>query len=326
MLRPRVNSIRRAAVLPVLSTVLAALLAGGCATNPVTGRSEMAWVSEAQEIQLGSQSYGNMSQAQGGALDAFPQVEAYVSRVGRSLARVSDRPNLPYEFKVLNNEVPNAWTLPGGKIAVNRGLLVELKDEAELAAVLAHEIVHAAARHGAKNVERGMLMQAGVLGLGMAIDNHDYRDLILGTAGISAELVGLTYSREAEREADYYGMKYMSAAGYDPAAAVDLQETVVRLAEGRQENWLEGLFASHPPSRERVAANRRRLAELPPGGRRGAEEYQRASTPTCVMPTPPAARAPAPGGGQRPRRRPGGSCPQPRAASNGPGPLRPGPG
>lgn len=247
----------------------------GCATNPVTGRSEMRFVSEAQEIQLGRQSYASMSQAQGGTLQAFPEVQNYVERVGRSLVAVSDRPTLPYEFKVLNNEIPNAWTLPGGKVAVNRGLLVELNDEAEMAAVLAHEIVHAAARHGAKNMERGMLMQAGVLGLGMAIDNHDYRDLILGSAGISAQLVGLTYSREAEREADYYGMKYMAAAGYDPQAAVDLQETFVRLSESRETNWLEGLFASHPPSRERVEANRRRAAELPPGGRRGKEEYHR---------------------------------------------------
>ena len=257
-----------------LAFLLAAFLAG-CATNPVTGRSEMRLVSEAQEIQLGRQSYANMSQAQGGELTAFPEIERYVSSVGRSLVAVSDRPNLPYEFKVLNNEVPNAWTLPGGKIAVNRGLLVELKSEAELAAVLAHEIVHAAARHGAKSMERGMLMQAGVLGLGMAVDNHDYRDLILGSAGISAQLVGLTYSREAEREADYYGMKYMAAAGYDPQAAVDLQETFLRLAEGEEANWLAGLFASHPPSRERVEANRRRRAELPPGGRTGEEAYQR---------------------------------------------------
>lgn len=247
----------------------------GCATNPVTGKSEMRLMSEAQEIQLGRQSYSNMSQAQGGDLAAFPEVQAYVTRVGRSLARVSDRPTLPYEFKVLNNEVPNAWALPGGKLAVNRGLLVELKSEAELAAVLSHEIVHAAARHGAKSMERGMLMQAGVLGLGMAIDNHDYRDLILGSAGISAQLVGLKYSREAEREADYYGMKYMAAAGYDPAAAVDLQQTFVRLSKSGQSNWLEGLFASHPPSQERVEANRARRAELPPGGRMGTEEYAR---------------------------------------------------
>jgi predicted Zn-dependent protease len=264
---------RAAAALGLAAAGLA--LSSGCATNPVTGRSEMRFVSEAQEIDLGRQSYGNMSQAQGGDLAAFPEVEAYVSRVGRSLAKVSDRPTLPYEFKVLNNEVPNAWALPGGKIAVNRGLLVELESEAELAAVLAHEIVHAAARHGAKSMERGMLMQAGVLGLGMAIDSHDYRDLILGTAGISAQLVGLKYSREAEREADYYGMKYMAAAGYDPQAAVDLQETFVRLAEEGESNWLTGLFASHPPSRERVEANRARLRELPPGGRLGKEEYAR---------------------------------------------------
>ena len=91
----------------------------------------------------------------------LPELTTYVNEVGQKLAAVADR-KLPYEFVVLNNPVPNAWALPGGKIAVNRGLLTELKNESELAAVLGHEIVHAAARHGAKAQERGTLLQAGI--------------------------------------------------------------------------------------------------------------------------------------------------------------------
>ena len=256
----------------------AALVAGlaGCATNPVTGRRELHLLSEAQEISLGQQNYVPMQQSQGGDQNAFPELTDYVQGVGQRLAEVSDRPHLPYEFVVLNNRIPNAWALPGGKIAVNSGLLVELHDEAELAAVLGHEIVHAAARHGAKNMERSILMQAGLIGLGIAAENHDYRDVIMGAGGLTASLIGLKYSRGAELEADRYGIKYMAKAGYDPAAAVDLQEMFVRLSEGQAENWLTGLFASHPPSRERVEKNRERVASMPPGGVRNREEYEAA--------------------------------------------------
>ena len=115
-----------------------------------------------------------MRQAEGGDFDVLPEPTAYVNEVGKKLAAVSDR-QLPYEFVVLNNSVPNAWALPGGKIAVNRGLLTELRSEAELAAVLGHEIVHAAARHGAKAQERGTLPQVGLAAaqIGAAVSDVD---------------------------------------------------------------------------------------------------------------------------------------------------------
>ncbi len=142
------------------ATLLAALALAGCAANPVTGRSELHMVSEAQEIQLGQQYYPPSRQSQGGDYVTDPRVTEYVQQVGNRLAAVADR-RLPYEFVVLNSGELNAWALPGGKIAVNRGLLVELKNEAELAAVLSHEIVHAAARHGAQQMEKGQLLQIG---------------------------------------------------------------------------------------------------------------------------------------------------------------------
>ncbi len=139
--------------------------------------------------------------------------------------------------------------LPGGKIVINRGLLVELKSEAELAAVLGHEIVHAAARHGAKGMERGILLQGVVMAAGIASQNSEYSQLAVGGAGIAAQLLTQKYGRDAEREADLYGMRYMSRAGYDPRAAIDLQQTFVLLSAGRDNNWLNGLFASHPHPR-----------------------------------------------------------------------------
>jgi predicted Zn-dependent protease len=267
--------------------VLLFLLAGlsACAVNPVTGKSEFSLVSEAQEIQMGEENYPYMQQSGGGEYDVDPELTAYVQGIGDKLAAVSDRP-LPYEFVVLNSSVPNAWALPGGKIAINRGLLTEMNSEAELAAVLGHEIVHAAAKHSARQMSRGALLQAAVLGTAIATGNSGYSDLAIGGASVGAQLINTAYGRGAELESDFYGMQYMSRAGYDPQGAVELQKTFVRLSEGRESDWLTGLFASHPPSQERVDANIETAASLPPGGESGRERYAAAMQQT--MDTQPA--------------------------------------
>ena len=218
-----------------------------CAVNPVTGRNEISLVSESQERAIGAEQYEPSQQSQGGEFVVDPVLTEYVSTVGQRIAAVSDRP-LDYEFVVLNNSVPNAWALPGGKIAVNRGLLTELNNEAELAAVLGHEVVHAAARHGAQAITRGTLLQGALVASAIAASDNDYADYIVGASQLGAQLITQSYGREAEREADYYGIQYMVQAGYDPRAAVSLQETFVRLSEGNNPGWLDGLFASHPPS------------------------------------------------------------------------------
>lgn len=246
--------------LPLLVVCLAAL--AGCAVNPVTGERELRLIGESQEITMGRENYGPLRQATGGDLVVDPALSRYVNEVGQRVASYSARSDLPYEFVVVNNSVPNAWALPGGKIAINRGLLAELGNEAELAAVLGHEVVHADARHSAQRMERGLLVQAGVAAVGIGTADARHAELIGGAAMVGAMLLTQRYSREAELEADRYGMRYMHAAGYDPAAAVALQETFIRLAEGRSSNWLEGLFASHPPSRERAEANRRIAGRL----------------------------------------------------------------
>lgn len=261
-----------------LWVLLSALMLQACGTNPVTGKREIQLISESQEIAMGKENYLYARQSQGGAYVVDPALSEYVNDIGQRLVKVSHRPDLPYEFVVLNNSTPNAWALPGGKIAINRGLLLELEDEAQLAAVLAHEIVHAAARHGAKNVERGMALQAGIFAVGAAVASSDYgefADLAVGAAAVASNLTQSKYGRSAELESDRYGMEYMAKAGYDPMAAVDLQQTFVRLSKGRNPSWLEGLFASHPPSQDRVDANRETAARLKVDGKRNRAEYQR---------------------------------------------------
>lgn len=264
------NTLSRSAYFAIL--VGLSLTLSTCGVNPVTKKRELQLVSESQEIAIGTQNYSPARQSQGGDYVLDPELTAYVQSVGDKLAAVSDR-KLPYEYKVINDSVPNAWAMPGGKIAFNRGLLYELNSEAELAAVMGHEMVHAAARHGAKGMERGILLQGAMIAVGIGAQNSDYANLIVGGAQTGIQLISSKYGRDAESESDLYGMQYMKKAGYDPTAAVTLQETFVRLSEGKKSNFIEGLFASHPPSPERVAANKATLAQVGAGGDWGKEIY-----------------------------------------------------
>src|SRR5262245_44094240 len=228
---------------PVCLSAVAFALLAACATNPVTGKKDLMLVGEDTELSMGQQQYAPMRQSEGGDYALDPALISYVQRVGNRLAAVSDR-KLPYEFTVLNNSVPNAWALPGGKIAVNRGLLTELKSESELAAVLGHEIVHAAAGHTAQQMSKGMLAQGGVLATQLALGNSAYSGMATQGAQMASELVMTKYGRDAELEADKYGMKYMKRAGYDVNGAVSLQETFVRMSGDKESSWFDGLFAS----------------------------------------------------------------------------------
>lgn len=245
----------------LVTAVLATIIVVGCSTNPVTGKREVSLVGEAWELDVGKKQYSPLRQMQGGDYVADKNLQAYVNQVGQRLAAVSDR-KLPYEFKVINDSTPNAWALPGGKISINRGLLTELKNEAELAAVLGHEVVHAAARHGAQGVTRGAGLQAGMLAVLIGTSGRVDPNVAQLGAGIGAQLINSKYGRDAERESDRFGMKYMARAGYDPQGAVGLQETFVELSKGRNQNKFAQMFASHPASIERVINNRKMVASL----------------------------------------------------------------
>lgn len=260
-----------------LGLLLALALLSGCSVNPVTGERELSLVGEDWEREVGETNYAPLRQAQGGDYVLDEALVDYVESVGQRVAEEADR-ELPYEFAVLNSSVPNAWALPGGKIAINRGLLVEMDSEAELAAVLGHEVIHAAARHGASQQSRQVLLQglvvAGGVAVGAATERQEYGSVAMMAGLVGAQLISQRYSRDAEREADRYGMIYMHRAGYNPEAAVDLQETFVRLSEGNGGGFAQGLFASHPPSRERVENNRAIARELGRDGEIARDRYR----------------------------------------------------
>ncbi len=259
-------------IAPIVPALVGWVLAAGCAMNPATGQRELLLTTE-DEIAYGEARYPQQQQASGGLYNVDPAVAEYVASVGARVADVSARA-LPYEFVVINNGTPNAWALPGGKIGIHRGLLVELDNEAELAAVLGHEIVHAAAKHSAIQIQRGALAEPAS-GVDAATADDSKRAGTVGDAPeLGLRLANLEYGRDDETESDYYGMKYMHAAGYDTTAAVTVQEKFEALHNQRRSRWLAGLFRSHPPSRERVENNRAALAEFPPGGELGTERYQ----------------------------------------------------
>lgn len=264
----------------LLSTLVAAIGLSSCQVNPVTGDRNFQIYGSDWEKQVGSQMYAPMKQSQGGEFIIDPELTAYVQEVGNRLADQARRKDeLDYEFSVLNDSSPNAWALPGGKIVVNRGLLVNLNSEAELAAVLGHEIVHSDAAHGARAQSKGMLTQAGavisMVILGSTIDSQSARQVAMMVPALGAQLLTQKYGRDAERESDEFGMLYMSEAGYDPQGAVELQETFFELSKERNQDWINGLFASHPPSQERVENNRKTAEKLPRGGEMGRDRYLR---------------------------------------------------
>ncbi len=257
-----------------------------CAVNPVTGRQELSLfqVSTAEEIALGEKTFPKALQQMGGELPD-PVLAAYLSEVGGRLARVSHRPELPYRFKVVNDSSPNAFALPGGFIAVTRGLLVTLENEAQLAAVLGHEVGHVTSRHSVQGMQRGTLLNVALAVVSGATGDSGYGVAAEQAGQLAASLVDRSYSREQERESDRLGIDYMVRAGYDPQGAVQLQEIFYRQVEGgAKPSWLGGLFRSHPFSKERLDANRDYLqqnyAGLPgdPRYRLGAKEFARATS------------------------------------------------
>ena len=248
-----------------ITVSLAAVGMAGCTTNAVTGKSQIV-MPLSQQIQIGAENYLPSQQQQGGRYSVDPDLGVYVNQVGQKIAAFSPR-KLPYEFVVLNNDVPNAWALPGGKIAINRGLLTLLDDEAQLAAVLGHEVIHAAAEHSANQMAKAQMMNLGVMAAGVAASQTNNALLIGAGAAMGAKAYQAHYGRSQELEADKHGIELMVKAGYEPQAAVELQQKFVELSKGQQSDFLSNLFASHPPSQERVNKNKALTANLGSGQR-----------------------------------------------------------
>jgi predicted Zn-dependent protease len=237
----------------ILYTFAAAALASlfGCVKNPVTGKRQIVLVSEAQEIAMGQQADPEVRQEYGVA--EGDALQGYLKTLGRKLARVSHRPNLEWEFTVVDSPVVNAFAIPGGYVYVTRGILAYLGNEAELAGVVGHEIGHVTARHSVRQITRQELAQMG-LGVGGALSPA------LGQLGDAAQngigLVFLRFSREDEREADRLGVEYAARASYDPRQVSNFFEVLGRLSSANDRETTPGFLSTHPDPPERVQTTR----------------------------------------------------------------------
>ena len=247
---------------------------GGCAVNPVTGERQLALISEAQEIQMGRDAALQVERSLGLVDD--DSLQAYVHRLGTRLAAVSERPELPWSFRVVEDPTPNAFALPGGFIFLTRGMMNLMDSEAELVSVLGHEIGHVTARHSVTQISRAQLAQLG-LGIGgiLVPELQPFGDLLGG--GLS--LLFLKYGRDAERQADELGFKYSGQTGYDVSEMADVFAALQALGEREGGSSIPGWLATHPAPAERIEAVEARLAQrqITEGGpgRLGRAEYLR---------------------------------------------------
>lgn len=238
--------------------LLALVTTVACARNPVTGRRELALISEAQEIQMGRQGAQEVAATLGLVEDEA--LQQYVQRIGADLAADSERPALPWTFRVADDPTPNAFALPGGFIFVTRGMMNLMNSEAELASVLGHEIGHVTARHSVQQLSQAQLAQVG-LGLGAILAPEivgQYGDL--ASAGL--QLLFLKYGRDDERQADELGFRYALNDNYDVREFADVFAALQRLGEKEGGSPVPGFLATHPDPGERVETARRRVAEL----------------------------------------------------------------
>ncbi|HJU65660.1 MAG TPA: M48 family metallopeptidase, partial [Gemmatimonadaceae bacterium] len=240
-----------------VAVVLAAATMAGCATNPVTGRSELSLISESQEVQMGQQAAQDVARSIGLVNDEA--LQQYVQRIGGALAKDSERPQLPWTFRVVDDPTPNAFALPGGYIFVTRGMMNLMSSEAELASVLGHEIGHVTAKHSVSQMSRQQLAQLG-LGIGMILSEDLARYGQLAGAGL--QLLFLKYGRDDERQADDLGFKYALNTGYDVREMDDVFQSLQRVSAKEGQSPLPSWLATHPYPEERIQATQARLAAL----------------------------------------------------------------
>ncbi|BDQ38328.1 hypothetical protein SYK_26880 [Pseudodesulfovibrio nedwellii] len=231
---------------------------GGCAKNPVTGENQFMLVSEEQEIQMDRKaSPQQLSNDYGPTQDLV--LNEYVSGVGTSLSDQSHRPQMPYSYRVVNANYVNAYAFPGGTIACTRGIMLEIDNEAELSALLGHEIGHVNARHTAARMSSqtviGTLAGVGGAAVG-ATYGGTWGALAGGLGGLGAGLLLASYSRDDERQADSLGMEYMTRAQYNPDGMIGLME-MLNEQHDREPSSVEIMFATHPMSSERLATARK---------------------------------------------------------------------
>lgn len=259
---------------PAPSTVFAFLAAvlvlGGCAINPATGRVNFMLVSTEEEVEIGRESHPRVL-AEFGGVYYDPGFAAYVERVGRKIAAVTELEGLDYKFTILDSPSVNAFALPGGYVYVTRGLLALASSEAELASVLSHELAHINARHGAQRLSNMKAEDRICETIRCDLDLPVLGDM----AAVGVRLAFAGFTQDQEFESDRLGLRYLVRAGYEPRAMTgflrklkaqrDLEARIAGLTETQRD--AHGYSSTHPLTTERIGRVTRRIAkiEAPPG-------------------------------------------------------------
>ena len=251
----------------ILLLISVCSLFAGCASNPVTGKSQLMLVSPNEEIALGQQYAPEIQKQLGGPIDN-PRIQSYISGVGQKIARISHNPTLAYHFVAVNDESINAMALPGGYIFITKGMLAKLTTEAQLAAVLSHEIVHVTARHSAD----AMSKQIGMSILLSALSEKT-SETTATIAQLGAQILDLKYSRTAEYEADTFGLDYMVRAGYDPNAMYRMMQMLNAQNNRRPIEF----FSTHPNPENRMENIQEKLntMNIPDNLKTAKEDYKK---------------------------------------------------
>ncbi len=227
----------------------AGLWLSGCAVNPVSGRRELMLIDQSREVAIDRAHSPHQISADYGVVTDRALAE-YLAGVGQSMVGHTHRQDMPYRFLGVNATYINAYAFPGGTIGITRGILLQMESEAQLAALLGHELAHINARHTAQRMSQSMLASMTIGGLSGAIESERTAALAAGLGQIGAGALLAGYSRDQEREADQLGLEYAVATGYDPAGMVDLMAMLQSLSQG-EPGRVELLFSTHPMSRER---------------------------------------------------------------------------
>ncbi len=251
-------------IILVLALLLSTILLPTCARNPVTGKKELSLWSTEKEIKMG-QSYDPQVVAQYGKYEN-DDMQAFINEKGKEMAAISHRPNLPYEFKILDSPIVNAFAVPGGYVYFTRGIMAHFNNEAEFAGVLGHEIGHVTARHSARQYSKQMLAQVGfIVGVVASKEFRNYADVAQTGLG----LLFLKFSRSNESESDKLGVEYSTKIGYDAKEMANFFNTLKRM-RGDAEGAPPTLLSTHPDPGDRfnkVGQMAKKWQAKDPGGK-----------------------------------------------------------
>lgn len=235
----------------LVTLFVAAVMFTGCTTNPATGAlSFTGGMSRQEEVALGEEAAPQFLQQYGGEIPS-PAINNYVRDLGMRLAAISERPDLPWEFFVVDSPVINAFALPGGKVFFTRGLLSKLTNEAQMAGVLGHEIGHVTALHVNQRIAQQAALQTGLTAVGVAAESFDAKWLqVLGAgAQVGGGMYLLKFGRGHELEADMLGVRYMTKLGYDPIGQVQVMQILQEAAGG---GGAPEFLSTHPYPETRI--------------------------------------------------------------------------